>query len=282
MRSVLAGRSLKRLVSGMTMLPSLPDAYRRLVDTLAPPDASNFEVSQVIMSDMAMTAKVLQLANSAFFGVLRQVNHPADATRYLGVETIRALALTVGVFSEFSGPPAAGAMLKKLQSHAVMTAHIVQVIAAAEKLEKPVAAAAYLAGLLHDVGKLILINKDPEIYESAMAVSRSEGLAIDPVEREMFGATHSEVGSYLLWLWGLPDRVTEAVTFHHRPAECPSQGMSPVIWVHAANALAHEFESGSESPSRLDETFIAAAGLSSRMAEWRRLARNAKRECEIA
>jgi HD-like signal output (HDOD) protein len=187
------------------------------------------------------------------------------------VDTIKALVLTIGIFSQFSGPKPASLLLEKLQTHSLHAARIVQIIAKAERVDKKMADDAFLAGIMHDVGKLVLINKDPEMYEGALTLARTEKLDIDPVEREVFGASHAEVGCYLLWLWGLPQAVTEAVAFHHRPAECPATGMSAVALVHIADALAHEFEPGSDFVPQPDESFLAATGLSGRLAGWREL-----------
>jgi putative nucleotidyltransferase with HDIG domain len=269
LRRMLAGRSLRRLVSGMTTLPSLPVAHQKLMAALATPHASIAQVEKIMGGDMAMTAKVLQLANSAFFGVSRQVINPADATRYLGVETIRALAVTIGVFAPFQGPEQAGRLLARVQRHCLETGRIVQIIAKIEQLEKKTTDTAFLAALLHDIGKLILISKDPEMYESAAALASTERLDMDPVEREMFGASHAEVGRYLLWLWGLPEPIVDTVAFHHCPAAYSTQGLSPVAVVHAADVLAHNLEPCSDPAPRLDESFLAAAGLSERMTEWR-------------
>ena len=273
LRRLLAGRRLKRLVSGMTTLPSLPGVYRRLIETLQSPVMSAAQIGEVIATDMAMTAKVLQLANSAYFGVSRRVSDPADATRFLGVDTIKALALTIGVFSQFKGPAQVNLTLDKVQRHCLDTARISRIIAKAEKVEKSMTDDALLAALVHDVGKLILITNDPAGYEDAMMLARREKLAIDPVEKEVFGAGHGEVGSYLLWLWGLPDAVTEAVAFHHHPADCPVRGMSAVALVHAADVLAYEIRPCADPEPPLDEEFLAAAGLAGRLAVWRELAR---------
>jgi HD-like signal output (HDOD) protein/ActR/RegA family two-component response regulator len=282
LRRLLAGRSLKRLVSGMTTLPSLPDVYQKLVQTLQSPEVSANDIGDVIASDIAMTAKVLQLANSAFFGASRAFSHPAEATRYLGIDTIKALVLTIGIFAQFRGPKAANALLEKLQSHSLHTARISQMIAKAEGIEKGIADDAFLGGIMHDVGKLVLISKDPEMYEGALTLARAEKLDLDPVEREAFGASHAEVGCYLLWLWGLPGAATEAVAFHHRPADCPAAGLSAVALVHIADALAHEFEPDSYWLPRLDESFLATAGLSGRLDSWRELAAEASRVGETA
>jgi putative nucleotidyltransferase with HDIG domain len=275
LRRLLAGRSLKRLVSGMTTLPSLPWVYHKLIETLESPDASTGRIGDVIASDTAMTAKVLQLANSAFFGVSHHISHPADATRYLGVDTIKALVLTIGVFSKFAGPAEAGATLTKLQRHSLTTARITKVIAKAAGAGNEMRDHAFLAALLHDIGKLILVQKDPEMYQSAMKLAIKEQLNLDSVEREVFGGTHAEVGSYLLWLWGLPEPVTEAIAFHHRPQECHAAPLSVVTLVHAADALAHELSQNSDPEPPMDKSYLEAAGLSNQFGVWRELAKKA-------
>ncbi len=167
LRGLLAGRSLKRLVSGMTTLPSLPTIYRKLVTTLESPEASAEQVGEVISTDIAMTAKVLQLANSAFFGISRRVSHPAEATRYLGVDTIKALVLTIGVFEQFHGAEPASLPLAKLQHHSLDTARIAHAIAKFEEAAKEMIKDPIQAGLMHDICKLILIHKDPQMKDGA-------------------------------------------------------------------------------------------------------------------
>src|SRR5262249_48647128 len=159
-----------------TTLPSLPEAHQNLLDTLASPQPSTDQLAAIIGSDIAMAAKVLQLANSAFFGVSRHVSHPADATRCLGVDTIRALALTMGVFSKFEGTEAAGSTLEGLHQHCRETARIARAIAELEGVGKQMSDDAYLAGLLHDLGKLIFLNKDADMYHGAILLARTEKL----------------------------------------------------------------------------------------------------------
>ncbi|RMF88003.1 MAG: HDOD domain-containing protein, partial [Nitrospirae bacterium] len=132
---------------------------------------------------------------------------------------------------------------------------------------------ALLAGLLHDVGKLILQVNLPEAYgEARRRAAAGEGLL--EVEGELFGTTHAEVGAYLLGLWGLPDAIVEAVAFHHRPGECPSDRVTPLALVHAANCL--EAATPAESPARcageVDTAYLEAAGLGERLEAWTAIA----------
>jgi len=274
LRRKLTGRSLKRLVSGMTTLPSLPSAYAKLLATLESPYKLAEQIGDVIASDIAMTAKVLQLANSAFFGIARRVSHPAEATRYLGVDTMKALVLTIGVFSPFRGSEPPSLPLAALQHHSLETARIAQSIAKFENAGKEIIEDSFLAGLVHDAGKLVLISKDPEMYEGVASLAQVEGLDLYEVEREAFGASHAEVGSYLLWLWGLPESVVQDVAFHHRPSEHLPQGPCAALFVHVADALTHEMAVGSRAAEALDESILCEAGYNDRLASWRSLAHN--------
>ncbi len=268
LRRMLAGKSLRRLVSGMTNLPSLPAAYQTLLKTLDSPNAGANEIAELVTHDIAMTAKILQLVNSAFFGIPHRVTDPGQAIQYLGLETLKALVLTSGVFSQFKGPRPSGLSVEGLQQHSLDTGRVAQLIAMRENLSKQVVDDAFLAGLLHDAGKLILITKDAEMYERTLAIARDDKLRLDRVEREVFGADHAEVGSYLLWLWALPETVSEAVAFHHRPAECPAQGITALALVHIADQFLHELSSDQSGWPQLDRDYLASAGIADRIPEW--------------
>jgi HD-like signal output (HDOD) protein len=263
----------------MTTLPSLPEVYQTLMQTIDG-NTSAEQIGAVISQDMAMTTKVLQLANSAFFGVSRHISDPSEATVYLGVETMKALVLTIGVFSQFRGRGLASLPMSALQRHSLDTARIAQAIANHENVGKQIAADAFLAGLLHNVGRLILVTHDPEAYGRVIARMDHGKVSLEPLEREAFGASHSEVGSYLLLLWGLPQAVTEAVAFHHCPSECPPQGLNAVALLHFANVLAITDEASGPDLNRaqpdeenLDEAYLADIGFAGRLPVWRALAR---------
>ena len=270
LRRLLEGRSLQRLVASLKTLPSSPLVYQKLMTALDSPDASTQDIGRIISSDMAMSVKVLQIVNSALFNLARPVSHPADAARFLGIDTIKALVLTAGIFSQFHGPALASLPLDQLQRHSLEVAQVARAIARRSRLAQHDADDAFLAGVVHDIGKLILVTKDAEMYERALKVAHAEQLDPCAVEREAFGASHGEIGSYLLWLWGLPDPVIEAVAFHHEPAKCLASGISVPVVVHAADALAHEVRG--ESGRALDQDFFAASGLTERIGEWRQIA----------
>jgi HD-like signal output (HDOD) protein len=220
-----------------------------------------------------MTAKVLQMANSAFFGLYRYVASPAEAAVYLGVDTIRALTLSTSVFSVFQQTGMARVFVEDLQRHSIATGMVASAIAKSENAPKKVCDTCLVGGTLHDVGKLILATECPEEYGHVLAAVGIGGLDCHDVERQTLGATHADVGAYLLWLWGLPDPVCSAVAFHHRPAESSEAAFTGTTAIHVADALEHEMSSPVKGSCRidLDTQHLAKLGLAHRLPEWRQI-----------
>ena len=232
-----------------------------------------------------MTAKILQLANSAFFGLRRRVVTPKDAVLYLGFDTIKSLTLTVRVFSEFAHSRCPNFSVQNLAQHSVFTGALARKIAKEIRLSGRDVEDSFMAGLLHDVGKLILVDSLPERFDSALKDGLlSEGISGHQAEQSVFGTTHAEVGTYLLWLWGLPDTVVEAVAYHHAPTRCPAQQRSPLTAVYLANMLIHaQSGSGRIEVSDLDpsRTFERLGLSHSDLRTWHDLAGEALHEQEI-
>lgn len=218
-----------------------------------------------------MTVKVLQLVNSAFFGLPRQVASPEQATALLGVETMKLLVLSIDVFSQFSHGTIEGLAPEVVQRHCSETARVAKQIAVSEKASREVVDAALMAGFLHDVGKLILAESLAEKYQEVIARTRGKNLPLCQVEREVLGATHAEVGAYLLGLWGLPDAIVEATAFHHDPGKSFNESFSALTAVHAANVLVLEESGGAADGTieQLDLDYLAQVGVVDRVAAWR-------------
>jgi HD-like signal output (HDOD) protein len=153
------------------------------------------------------------------------------------------------------------------------TGILANAIAKAENLPKKDCDSSLIGGLLHDVGKLVLAANCPEDYKEVLAIAKNEGLPCHEAERRRFGATHADVGAYLLWLWGLPDALCKAVVFHHRPAECSPNAFTAAAAIHVADALDHELEGFEPSALRaeLDMDYLTRLGLAGRLSEWRLL-----------
>ena len=257
------------LVEKIDRLPSIPELYFELVEVMQNPEAGIAQIGTIIAKDMAMTAKILKLVNSAFFGLQQHVATPGEATNYLGLDTIRALVLSLHAFEQFEAVNIPGFSVEALWSHSLETAALAKLIAALEGMDKSIVDQAFVAGMLHDLGKLVLAaNFAPQFGE----VVKRAALSLNPSyqeETEVFGVSHAEVGGCLLSFWGLPVPVVEAIASHHQPYKHREQGFTPLTAVHIANGLVHH--RGGVSTLRkasLDWGYLEALGLQERPEQW--------------
>ena len=269
--SLLMDGNLKTLVSQFRTLPSLPSLYFRINQAVSSPDTALEEVGKIISSDPGMTAKILQLGNSAFFGIARQIANPSEAVQYLGIERVRALVLSLHVFSCFEKAQLKGFSIDQALNHCMSTGVVAKLIARMQKVDRTVADEACTAGMLHDIGKVMLAASLPDQYEQAVKLAAERKISISDAECEIFGANHSQVGAYLLGLWGLPVTIVEAVAFHHEPQQSASKAFSPLTAVHIANALVREDRSrnGAHADLPIDTGYLAKLGIENRMDAWR-------------
>lgn len=262
---------LRKMLSRIESLPSLPSLYLELVEEIASTNSSMVTVGRIIAQDMAMSAKVLQLANSAFYSRGHKMSDPSLAAGLLGMDTIKALAISTHVFSQFDASKLKEFSLEDLWNHSMMVASFARWVASAEKATRQALDDAFIAGLLHDVGRLALASELPHEFEAAVALSSEQEIDLSEAECRTLGAGHAETGAYLLGLWGLPDSVVEAVAFHHAPADSLIKTFSVLTAVHVANALTHElwaWEIGQKAAT-VDVNYLTMAGLLPRLDAWR-------------
>jgi putative nucleotidyltransferase with HDIG domain len=271
LRDFLGNETLKRVVSGMQSLPSLPTLYLEVVEEAEAPNGSLEKIGKLIERDMAMTAKVLQLVNSAFFGLRRQVSSPVQAVSLLGIDTIKALILSAQVFGHLHPEHTPSFSLDALWHHSMVIATCAKRIAQSENCQRKLMNDMFMAGLLHDVGKLILAANLPQQYEEALQRVQTEGLTDWQAEHAVLGTSHAAVGAYLLGLWGLPEPVVEAVTFHHTPSDCADRSLSPLTAVHVANGLmpAGGMQGTTAAQALLDHAYVTQVGVVERLPVWR-------------
>jgi HD-like signal output (HDOD) protein len=273
LRELMANPSLCSMVASMQTLPVLPSLYAELMAAIASPTSSADTVAAIIMKDLGMTTKVLQLVNSAFFGIRQTITSPAQAVSYLGFDTLKSLVLSVQIFDQFRGLPNAFFTIEALWRHSLTVGSIARAIAGAERRSQAEIDAAYTSGLLHDVGVLVLTTNVPREYDQILNRSHTTPVQLCDAEREALGATHAEVGAYLLGLWGLNDMVVEAVAYHHSPMQCVARAFAPLTAVHVANVLEQEkHAAGTHCVSiQVDTEYLGALGLAERIPVWREL-----------
>jgi len=237
LRNILQNDKLQGLISDLESLPCLSSHYTELMKELQSEDASIRNVGRVISQDVAMSAKILQLINSSFFGVRESVSSISQAVALLGLDIIKSLVLSIKVFSKFDSSVSAGFSITKLWEHCIAVGDGAKWIAQRENTNQRFADYAMLAGMLHDVGKLVLAAKMPQEYERILQKVAQDHSALCEAEREFLNITHAEVGAYLLGLWGVSHDIIEALLYHHCPTEAKTGQFSILTAVYLANLL---------------------------------------------
>ncbi|HEU4335258.1 MAG TPA: HDOD domain-containing protein [Candidatus Eisenbacteria bacterium] len=226
-------RLLRRMTEETTILPTLPPVASRLVEAVARMDAETTEeVARILALDPGLTARTLRLANSDCYGFPRKVGSVELAVLVLGPGTIRDLVLTASVVQTL-GP--SDRALTDLWNHAMACG--VAARALGERVQYRLLGEAYAAGLLHDIGAVLLRQRDPERFEAAMALARTQGMPLEEAERSLYGSDHSEVGGWLAERWGLPAEIVEAIACHHEPEKAVRSPELSAL-VHIADSLA--------------------------------------------
>jgi HD-like signal output (HDOD) protein len=272
--------ALRRVVGAIGKLPSLPRTSALLAEALQRPDVSLDEIGRIVEQDVGITAKILQLVNSAFFCVANHVTSVRMAVSYLGLETLKQLVLSVEIFRSLQPRQAvAGFSLEHLQKHS----HLAARIAGRLPAPQPVVAAGVIAAALHDTGKLVLAARLPDEFQFAVQTSQAQQRPLNVVEQEQMGTTHAEIGAYLLGLWGLPDSIVDSVCRHHRPsAPEGARGLDVLAITHVADGLACEvdLDHAAHAPAdgALDLAYLAQLGLDARLPAWRSMARQVHEE----
>lgn len=233
--SLVESDDLKQLIGKVKCLPTLPKLYTKITEEIQSPYTSLERIGEMIEGDPAICAKVLQLVNSAFFGLKQNIANPSHAITFLGVEIIHDLVLTCDIFSQFDPRLIKNLGLTYLWDHTISVSGYARSITRAEQFSKSMIGYSCTAGLLHDIGKLILAQNFPVKYKNALYQATRKKCALVDIENEYFGASHAELGAYLLRRWGLPALVVAAVGYHHFPERHPTSDFSPTTAVHVAN-----------------------------------------------
>jgi len=269
LRELLENSAIKGVISGLGSIPSLPVIYEQAVEELQAKDPSLAKIAAIVSQDAAMTAKILQVANSALLGTRCRISSAAQAVTLIGLDLIRALVISVHIFSHFDDRQVAQLDIPQLWKHCLATACCARAIAESERASKTALDDCFTAGILHDIGKLILIGSLPDKYKDVVAKVTNHGVALLQAEQETFNCTHAEVGAYLIGIWGLPHAIVEAVAWHHLPSFAPSKTFAPVTAVHVADT----FLSGGDLrhlclEGLLDQKHLEETALAHRVAHW--------------
>jgi putative nucleotidyltransferase with HDIG domain len=280
LRKLLSEEGLKQLVSQVESLPSLPSIYHEVVEALQSEDTSLGVVGEIISKDISMSAKMLQLVNSAFFGLPRNISNPSQAVVLLGLDTVKSLVLSIHMFSQFDQSKLRGLSLDVIWRHSIAVGGFAKLIAKYEGADTKMMDDAFMAGMLHDVGKLVLATNFPDKYLSVLTTAKDEGIQVHEAEYKMFQCSHAEVGAYMLGLWGLPDSLIMASAFHHCPINHPERNLNTLAIIHLANVFDYEV-----NPARrigaiptIDHNYLTELAINEQLPKWRSICQKSLNE----
>lgn len=271
LRSLLNDEKIQTNLAKLDGIPSIPSLYAELQIELKKQDASIKTVSKIIAKDPGMSAKILQLVNSAFFGLPRHISSVEQAVSLLGLEIINALVLSTQVFHMFDIEKIKEFSIEKLANHNLAVGACAKRIAEFEKTDKKIAEQAFMAGLLHDVGKLVLAATDSESYQSVLNYAQAQEIELWQAEVYSLNNSHAEVGAYLLGLWGLPDTIVEAIAYHQNPSSCLSTEFGSLAAVHAANVIYYQTNKGHAigKAAEFDMAYLESVGCREKIDSWK-------------
>ncbi len=207
---------IRDTIAGIEKLPTLPAVLAQVLDTVSNPEASALDLGQYIAADISLSASLLRLVNSAFYGFFREINTVTDAIVILGFSEVRNLVLAATAFDAFSGGESSYDRTQ-LWRHSLAVA--IGADRTAKMLKVPGGGGHFVAGLLHDFGKVAFDTLYPEQFREASALAADQGISMVDAEQEAFNLNHGKAGGLLGEHWNLPPMIVDAVRHHHTPAK---------------------------------------------------------------
>jgi putative nucleotidyltransferase with HDIG domain len=223
-------------------IPTLPVIYQQLFQKMQDPTVSVPQLAEIITRDMSLTAKILHLVNSAFYGYRKQINTIGRAVVILGFRAVRSAALAISVFDYFRSDDTGEKLtLYRFWEHSLATASIAKVLA--QQIGFKNTEEAFVVGLLHDIGKLAMHRYFPGDFDEIYAKAQAEDLGWFAAEKELFIINHAIIGKQIFRSWDFPTSVVEAVQYHHNPNAGEQQAQVAAL-THLANVIAYEMGHG--------------------------------------
>lgn len=264
--------SLQTYVANVGCLPSPPRMYRQLTEAIKSEVADIAAVGEIVEQDPAVVAQIMKQVNSALFGFNRQISDLKEAITILGLRNLRSITLSSQLNNQFKQDKDWNQFsFDKISQRSLLVARLAQAISRRAGANKVIQEQAFLAGLLHDLGVLIMASHDPVQYRKLLSYSVKKQKPIYLVEKAAFGFFHGEVAGALLALWNLPPQVVEAVMLHHVPHLTNSKEFSPLTAVHVADAMlpSIDVEGDCDLASSLSLRYLDQVGVMDEIPQWR-------------
>lgn len=237
LRKYLKEEKLHRVINKIEALPPHPELHLELLHAIS--TSSVNKIVNIIKRDVALTLRLLHLVNSPFMGLKTHVDSLYRAVNLVGMELLQALVLSLEIFTRFPLGEDLKRELSILFNHSCDVADYARLIALEMSGDKQMANDAYVAGMIHDVGKLVILSYFKESYFQVKEQSLYQGVMGYQAEEKCLGVDHTKLGAYLMGLWGLPEILVEAAAYHHFPEEYFDREFSLVTVIHLADAIKH-------------------------------------------
>ncbi|WP_151703424.1 HDOD domain-containing protein [Nitrincola alkalilacustris] len=273
---LITDKKLRSFISSVGHLPSFPEVLGELNEVLESEVAGAREVANILQKDPAMVAKIMQLVSSAYFsGGYNTPTTLKEAVNLLGLRAVRDLVLSIHVFKALPQDDSWRSFsFQQLQNRSIVVSQFAAEICKNAGYDRHVQGQARTAGLLHDVGMMLLALNNRESYHAAMVRAQELGQPIYVVEKMMMGVTHPQAGAYLLDLWSLAPETIHAILFHHVPMASGDTGFTPLTAVHVADSMLPPLFNamGCNLGGRLSRDYLARIGMLEKHPEWDKMA----------
>ena len=263
LHNLLSSDALTARISAIQSLPCLPETYSKLTAELANDSASAKRVAELVSADAAVTAKLLQIVNSAFFGLSRRVEDVIHAVNLVGFDTVRSLVLTAGAFDSFKGLNVPDSSIDEIYSASLNVGARSRLLAHSFGVHARDTEDSLLGGMLHTIGKLVMAKYFREELIEALELCRETRISLSAAEEKVLGVNDAAVGAYLLSLWGLSNPIVEAVALYQQPSRCSEVVLGPLTFVHLGWAMTDDERRRvrDEKDSSVDNDYLEKLGL---------------------
>ncbi len=232
---------IRNRVQSISRLTTLPQIATRVLELVENPRTSASRLGEVIAADQVLTARILKLANSAFYGFPRRISTLNLAIVVLGFNALRDLVLSISVIDQFNRNVKVDINLEKFWRHAVVVAMGSRMLS--RMVRYSVAGEVFVGGLLHDIGYLVLVQYFPNLFDKVLHYAREKQVPFLQAEYSVLGFSHAEVGGWLAEGWNLPEKLVQAIRFHHQPPE--TLKYREFVWaIHLADLISHSIDEG--------------------------------------
>ena len=238
LRYLLQNQKLIKIINSFDLCPTIKGVYMEILHQVQKHDVSLKAIGELVEKDIVLSTKILQVSNMTAFSSVKRITHPKLAVVNLGVNILRALILSISFFNPDQDEFRSLRFVKQVEVHSMRVAKNAVLIAKELNVNTAISNDSFTAGLLHDLGRIVIMRRIPN-WNEIQQVSDNLQMPLWKAEKDMIGASHTEIGAYFLSIWGFPPSIVDAVAFHHAPQDCKQHNSMILAILHVAEAITH-------------------------------------------